>query len=257
MKKTQLLIDADGFIFSTSIALQEPHPFDPDGDPICDVDKAITVLAGRYEELKRKFNADEMLMFLSCHREDGHRRTMVDETYKANRNDKKSPVALKALREYTEKNYKVIQEPNLEADDLIGIYATEPQKEWDRIIISFDKDVTGLPGKTYNPRRDESRKVTKATSLKFFLFQMLMGDSADGYKGFKRVGKVKAQKFVNGLKALANPWDEILELGASCGHDEEYVLKQAQMAYILRHGDYDFKTKEVTLFTPERIGDLL
>jgi len=247
----QLLIDADGYIFSTACVCERPNPFDPEAPPIVDTNMGEAILKKRFNELFDRLRADSYLMFLSCKREEGHRRLMVDESYKANRNNKKSPEALKHLRKWVEDNYECVSAPHLEADDLIGIYATEKQKIYNRIIVSFDKDVVGLPGKTYHPKQEKRRLVKKTTSFKFFIYQCIVGDSADGYKGIPRVGKVGANKFLASCRTLREMWPKLLEFAASKGCDEEYMLKQARMAYLCRAWNYDFDTGDIRLFDPE------
>ncbi len=259
MKETVLLIDADGFIFSTAIVLQETNPFDDTAMPTFDRTKGIKVLEARFKKLIKKFNADRVIMFVSCRREEGHRRTMITESYKANRNNQKSPVGLPILRSYVEKHYETISEPALEADDLIGIYSSDPKrnKEFKQIIVSMDKDVIWLAGRAYSPNKDKKSMLTKAESLKKFIFQTICGDSADGYKGIPGIGKVGANKFINGVAVLSNIWEELVELAATKKCDEEYMMVQARLAWILRHGDYNFDTQEIKLWTPDRIQDML
>lgn len=244
----QLLIDADGFIYSTACVCAKKNPFG--GEDHVDLKLGESILRSRLNKLIEKFNADSALLFLSCKREEGHRRLMVDESYKANRNKVKSPEALPHLREYVKKNYETIERDHLEADDLIGIYATEKQDKYERIIISFDKDVIGLPGKTYHPGKEKKRLVKRTTSFKFFIYQCIVGDTADGYKGIPRVGKVGANKFLNSCKTLYEMWPKLIEFAATKGLDEEYMLRQARMAYLLRAWNYDFETGEIKLFDP-------
>lgn len=246
----QLLIDADGFIFQVACVCEKKNPFDPEAPPVVDTNLGESILRNKFNALFDRLRADSAIMFLSCHREDGHRRLMVDESYKANRNNKKSPAALPHLREWLKQNYECIEAPHLEADDLIGIYATEKQKTYNRIIVSYDKDVIGLPGKTYAPRQEKRRLVKKSTSFKFFIYQCIVGDSADGYKGIPRVGKVGANKFLASCKTLREMWPKLLEFAAKKGCDEEYMLKQARFAYLLRAWNYDFHTGEIRLFDP-------
>lgn len=247
----QLLIDADGFIFMVACVCSKPNPFDPEGEPIVDLNMGQSILRSKFNQLFERLRADSYIMFLSCRREEGHRRLMVDESYKANRNNKKSPAALKPLREWLEKTYECKSAPNLEADDLIGIYATEKQKTYNRIVVSFDKDVIGLPCKSWHPKQEKRRMTTKQMSFKFFIYQCIVGDAADGYKGIPRVGKVGANKFLAGCRTLREMWPKMLEFAGSKGFDEEYMLKQARMAYLLHAWNYDFETGEIKLFDPE------
>ena len=75
---------------------------------------------------------------------------------------------------------------SLEADDVLGILATEPSNE-ERIIVSIDKDLYQIPakvskdGKTY-----EGYQKNEANY--WHMMQTLTGDSTDGYSGCPKVG---------------------------------------------------------------------
>jgi len=259
--ETELLIDGDLYAFSTSIALQKENPF-VEGEFEFDEDLGATVLKGRIEEQVKKWNADKVTIALSCPREENFRLTQVCDSYKHNRKESKKPIGLSSMRTVLEENYDVITEPCLEADDLLGLMATNPNRNSRRIVISWDKDVTALEGETYNPQKDVYKKVSKQVSIRFFLYQCLIGDSADGYKGIKRIGPKKAKPFIAGLNPLSIAWEKIVELAERQGHGEKeeaeaWMLTQARMAWILRDEDYDWENKKVRLWTPERINDYL
>lgn len=259
--KTELLVDGDLYAFSTSIALQKENPF-VEGEFEFDEELGTKVLKSRIEEQIKKWNADKVTIALSCPRGENFRLTQVADSYKSNRKGKVSPIGLGAMRTVLENEYETIQEPCLEADDLLGILATDPSRSTRRIVVSWDKDVTALEGETYNPNKDVYKKVSKAVSVRFFLYQCLIGDSADGYKGIKRIGPKKAKPFIAGLNPLSIAWEQIVELAERQGHGEKeeaeaWMLTQARMAWILRYPDYDFEKKEISLWTPERINDYL
>jgi 5'-3' exonuclease len=256
----ELLLDGDLFAFSTAIALQRENPFLP-GEFTFDQSQAEMILASRIDTLATKWKADKITIALSCQREENFRMGVTD-TYKAHRKAKASPIGLVMMRDYLLSNYSVVTEPHLEADDIIGILATDPSATHRRLVVSWDKDVTAIEGETYNPQKDVYKKVSKLTSLKFFLYQCLIGDSADGYKGINKIGPKKGQAFISGLKPLSTAWEKIVELAMEKGHGEKeeaegWMLIQARLAWILRNEDYNWKTKEIKLWTPERISDYL
>jgi len=256
--ETELLIDGDLYAFSTSIALQKENPF-VEGEYEFDADLGATVLKSRIEEQIEKWNADKVTIALSCPREENFRLNLVCDSYKHNRKAQKKPIGLTAMRTVLEESYDTITEPCLEADDLLGILATDPNRGTRRIVVSWDKDVTALDGETYNPQKNMYKKVSRQVSVRFFLYQCLIGDSADGYKGIKRIGPKKAKPFIAGLNPLSIAWEQIVELAKKQGHEdpEDYMLTQARMAWILRYPDYDFETQTISLWTPERINDYL
>lgn len=254
--ETELLIDGDLYAFSTAIALQKENPF-VEGEFEFDEEVAKKVIDSRLAELEKRFEPDKMTIALSCPREENYRLTMVADSYKQHREKKAGPIGLKAMRAHLMSNYNVVTEPCLEADDLLGLLATDPNRPGRKIIVSWDKDVTSIEGETFNPQKDQHRKVSKIVSLKFFLYQALIGDSADGYKGLYRIGPKKAKAILSSINPMSMAWDVLVELAIKQGHDEAYLLQQCRLAWIMRNGDYDWDTKTIKLWTPERINDYL
>ena len=78
-----------------------------------------------------------------------------------------------------------------------------------------------------------------------FLYQTLVGDSTDNYKGCPTVGAKKAEKLLLDKGAT---WNTVVDAYASQGLGEEVAIENARLARILRDGEYNFKTKEVTLW---------
>ena len=174
-----------------------------------------------------------------------------------NRAGKLSPIGLTGLIGYMKDNYNYIEEPKLEADDLLGIFSTNGTYPYS-ILCSWDKDMYTIPTLIWNDNKQTLKRQSKADALKFFLYQTMLGDSSDGYKGIKGVGAKGAQKFINeNTKHLANIWEPLVDLAQKKKHDEEYLLGQARMAHILQDGDYDFDTKEVKLWNPDMILEMI
>ena len=165
--------------------------------------------------------------------------------YKANRKGKRKPVGLKWLIGWVTETYKGISEPNLEADDWIGILATRDPKN--TIAVSGDKDFETLPVEWYNPLKDETKTTSPEAARRFHLVQALAGDPADGYKGAKGVGIIGAKKR---LDKDGYTWDTVVAAYEKAGQTEEDALLNARLAYILHDKDYNADTKEITLWTP-------
>jgi DNA polymerase-1 len=119
-------------------------------------------------------------------------------TYKAHRTGAK-PVGYYQLRKRLQARWSSVMVPWLEADDLIGIYATCPAVAEKLVILAEDKDFLTIPAARFNPR---TRVITLPTpeSARYALAkQVLMGDSTDGYKGIPGVGPKTADKLLAGL----------------------------------------------------------
>ena len=93
------------------------------------------------------------------------------------------------------------------------------------------------------------------------MMQTLTGDTTDGYTGCPGIGPKTAEKILQAALAEgtteANPaqlreiyWQHVVKAYAKAGLSEEEALTQARVARICRNSDYDFKTKQVILWSP-------
>jgi 5'-3' exonuclease len=116
--------------------------------------------------------------------------------YKSNRTQEK-PRGTDEAKAYLRAHYRILEYEGLEADDCMGISATEPQDETVRIIISTDKDMLQIPGWQFNPDKDRfPHKPTVEQADAFLDFQVCCGDPGDGYPGVPGVGIAKYRKWV-------------------------------------------------------------
>lgn len=113
--------------------------------------------------------------------------------YKANRQGRERPFYLKKAREYIQSRYETVIADDQEGDDLMGILQTQ-----DSIIVSSDKDMKTIPGWLYNPLQDYLVNISEYDADYNFYLQVLIGDVADGVKGVKGIGPVKANKILKG-----------------------------------------------------------
>lgn len=166
--------------------------------------------------------------------------------YKENRKGQRKPLCYRQLRQYVVDVWKAKIVPDLEADDLLGIWSTEAPGK--RVIVSADKDMRTIPGLVYNPSKPDLGiyEVSEEEANRNHLMQSLTGDRVDGYPGCPGIGEKRSEAIVEG------GWPAVVEAYAKAGLDEDYAITQARMAYILRHGDY--KRKKVRLWTPQMQG---
>tara|TARA_A200000113_G_scaffold226000_1_gene249323 strand:- start:11195 stop:11953 length:759 start_codon:yes stop_codon:yes gene_type:complete len=241
-----LLIDADIFAYKASSASQRGYRWD-DGywTLIADENEAFNIIDQLIDSTIRKVGGEGEAVI--CISDDNNFRTTVSEQYKSNRADVMPPLTLKACKEYMKEKYKAVVYPNLEADDVMAILATHPVHGKNCVIVSQDKDLTQVEGvKVYRP---DSKERVVGTN-KFFFEQVLTGDPVDGYKGCPGVGKIKCDKLIGELEDPKEIWDVIVKAFEKHGGEEE-AIKQAQMAWMLRHDDYNKETGEYTLWRPE------
>lgn len=191
--------------------------------------------------------ADNLIVCLSCPSSENWRLDVLP-SYKANRAGVIKPVHLAAVKAYLAETYESYSRPRLEADDIMGILSTHPTLvKGKKVIVSEDKDMKTIPGWLLNPAKDRAAYVvTDAAANHWHLTQTLVGDTTDGYTGCPGFGK--RHRRLNVPEPLT--WAEVRSFYEARGLTEADALVQARVARILRHTDYDFKNKEVILWTP-------
>lgn len=209
------------------------------------VEAAWQSVRGQVKSLMQKFDTRDVVFCLSGA---NNWRKAVFPDYKANRAGVKKPCGYAHLRDKALAHPASVMHGKLEADDLLGVRGSRPGIE--TIIVSSDKDMQSIPGKLYNPTKDVLRDITAEEADLFHLTQTLTGDTSDGYKGCPGMGKASAPKLLNGL-APEDRWPAIVAAYVDAGLGEEEALVQARIARILRHGEFNFKTGEVSLWRPQ------
>lgn len=168
-------------------------------------------------------------------------------TYKAHRAGKPRPPGFQELEAKLKAHAKTVSAPTLEGDDVIGILATTEPTEG-KVIVSIDKDLLQVPGWNYNPDKDELQEIDEEAGALFHLHQTLTGDRVDGYPGLPGCGPVKAAKILAGDTETA--WERVVAAFEKAGLTEADALLQARLAFVLRQGYFNTKTKEITLWLP-------
>ena len=247
---TTLLLDSDIIAYQHAATAQKGIDWDDDGDKTLVVDDLEVVLHYVDDTINAtmdRLNGDNFIVCLSCNSEDNWRKQVLP-SYKENRAGVAKPLHLSAIKEAMRSRYECYERPTLEADDIMGILSTHPRLiKGKKIIVSEDKDMKTIPGWLYNPRKGEKPKCIQQFEADYWhLYQTLIGDTTDGYKGCPGIGPKKAEKAL----LESQSWQTVVGLYASKGLTEEDALVQARVARICRAEDYDFKNKEVILWTP-------
>jgi DNA polymerase-1 len=209
------------------------------------VDRAREIVEAQIAGWMTKLDTTAVVVAFS----DSHNfRKDVYPAYKSNRSGKRKPVAYKQVKAWMEETWTCYQRPGLEGDDILGILSTSDKIiSGQKIIISVDKDFKTIPGYFYNPDKDEKPVFYDVDQADYWhMMQTLMGDTTDGYPGCPGMGPKSAEK----LLAEVWNWDTIVAAYEKKGLTEADALVQARCARILRTEDYDFKKKEVKLWTP-------
>jgi DNA polymerase I len=246
---TTLLIDGDEYLYKACAALETEVQWDEQNHVLaCNAEEAWDVFVGSIEKIKGALDAKTGYLAFTGK---GNFRQTIYPPYK-NHRPKRKPMCYGLLRERAQQHFKCHSVDGLEADDVLGIWATSG-KFGDTVIVSSDKDMQTLPTKIY--REGEVLDVSEADADIFWLFQTLTGDTADGYPGCPGIGKVKAdrllEQFTGGNFFMFNAaWEAIVRTYEAAGLTYDDALTQARLARILRVEDWDNEKKEVKLWKP-------
>jgi DNA polymerase I len=252
-KATTLLIDGDIVLYRQACSVEtEVHWGDDIWTLSCDLGEAKAKVKGFLDDLKSILKATKTILALSCVTDRGFRRA-VCPTYKHNRNGKRKPLGYAALKEWAIKELGGLMVDRLEADDIMGIESTRPIPESEeRIIVTIDKDLRGVPGNIYNFSKMEEgvQVITPDEAERFHVIQTLAGDASDGYSGCPGVGPKTAEKIIAGVPR-GKLWQAIVAAYAERGLGEAEALTNARLAHICQFEDYNPKTNSIRLWKPK------
>lgn len=205
------------------------------------------------EKLADRLAADEVIVCLSDDFS-SFRKDRIRSDYKQLRNNVDRPVHLYDIKEWMAETYVTERWTSLEADDVMGIMATDPSATNERIIVSADKDMMTVPAKLYRPQLDRGQKraplldIQPIEAIRFHFWQTIVGDTTDGYIGARGVGKNSpfAQEVLE-ADTEEEAWDIVLEAFASKKLTEAAAVEQARLARILQYEDWDGRTPRLWL----------
>lgn len=154
-----------------------------------DADEGIAVwrLDNMIENIQTELDRKDYKCFLTS-QDKSNFRYQVDPNYKSHRVVPK-PKHYLLLREHLIDKHKAEVVTGMEADDALGIAQDDTT-----IIASIDKDLDQIPGMHYNFVKHKKYYVTDTEGLRWFYKQTLLGDNADGIKGIKGIGPVRANR---------------------------------------------------------------
>lgn len=240
---TTLLIDADYFFYRAASSAEQEQ----------DYHEELTVIVGDFKEGRRlvereisnlctMFDTDDVLL---CFTDRKNFRKTVDGDYKGNR-IKRKPCGYLKLKNWGMETWPSVVYKDLEADDVLGILATSGEYK-DFVLVSPDKDMMQIPCRQYNLKEEYTVKPEDAVMT--FYTQTLTGDSTDGYSGCKGVGPKRASLILSKVKD-GDYWKAIVEAYEEAGMTEADALRNARLAKILQHSDWDAELQQPILYTP-------
>lgn len=282
--KTTLLLDADILAFKIASTSQRKFDFGDDDGSAIQVDEWADVVPRIHtmiEDLQNTLGTDDVVVCLSCPTSENWRLEILP-SYKGQRDYSNRPVHLAAVKDYMEANWPSYRRPTLEADDIMGILSTSPALyPGKKIIVSEDKDMATIPGWLFNPAKHGRPKlITPEFADRWHLYQSIVGDNVDNYKGCPGAGPEKAELVLDGghyvpyihtfksgprkglgerrwvldTDSTASTWERVVALYDKYGFTEADALVQAQVSRICRASDYDFKNKKVIPWQPAKSG---
>lgn len=280
-----LLIDGDVVAYQAAASCEQAVEWEP-GFWTWHVsfDEVIDRCRRTVDEVMENLDADKATLCLTDPKHNF--RLDVLPTYKTHRKTVKKPLVLLAVKQWMIDNMDAKMVPGLEGDDVMGILATH--KPEGKVIVSIDKDMKTIPCDYVRTKAVVSEdgvelvgawditRITEEEADAWWLKQTLSGDVTDGYIGCPGIGATIADKIIDGrLKKVAyqhelksgknkgnivtrhreeecdDLWEVVVSHFEAAGFGPEQALTQARVARILRASDYDFKRKEVKLWTPE------
>ena len=239
----ELLIDADYIVYKNCAAAETEIDFGEDVILVTsNFSDAYNATIKEFTKLKNEFrffgNFPDIKLFFS---DTKNFRKKIAPSYKGHRNRKK-PCGYKRVINKLKTEFEVIIMPELEADDSMGIYATQHPGN---VIVSPDKDMRQIPGDLYN--LDERITVSPNAGRTWHLIQCLSGDQTDGYGGVPGIGVKRAATLFD---KEGYSWKTAVKAFTDKGLTEEDALLNARLAKILTIDDYDTTKQEVILWTP-------
>lgn len=212
-----------------------------------DEETCFKYLQGFVDSLAEKLKPDHMIACMSD--PDVNWRKAILPHYKGNRTDAHIPFHLAAAKNWFVDSVDSRSFPTLEADDVMGILATNQLLVKDPIICTKDKDLYTIPAKIYNLGTGTKRRPTVEEADIYHMSQVLSGDLVDGYGGIPRVGEKVAHKLLyEGLAEGKTLWEVVMEQYEDWEMTEEDALAIARVARICRNTDYDHSKGEVILW---------
>lgn len=189
------------------------------------------IISTSIQDIVSETKAEDYTVYLSpklCFRHD----IATVSPYKDRKQPK--PKHYTKAREYMVNTFGAEVPDNLEADDALGMAQTTKT-----VIATVDKDLNMIAGKHYNFDTKKKFVVSPDHADRWFLFQLITGDSVDSIKGLPGCGPTFARKLVNSYEGdNFGLLEEIKALYEDHYDNGEEVMKEmAALLWILRRGE--------------------
>jgi DNA polymerase-1 len=159
-------------------------------------------------EIQRNCGSDSFLVAIKGR---GNFRKEIYPAYKGTRKEIEPDVkeALNYGHKYMVDKYSAIEADDMEADDLVAIWAAECRSvDQEYTVVGIDKDLLQIPGTHYNFVKKEITEVDEDTANLKLMLQCLTGDRSDNIPGIKGIGPKKAEKILHGVP-MHRRWNRV------------------------------------------------
>lgn len=204
---------------------------------------ARTILRAKISRILNECDTTDHALYLTGK---GNYREDIAKTkvYKGNRDDVPKPLHYAYIRKQCVDMGAVVWD-GIEADDALGIALT---KNPNGVICTIDKDLNMVPGLHYDWNKGLKYRVDEVNAQRWFLRQLLTGDSTDNIPGIPKWGEVRANKLLDPLRdSVPKMWDAVfkeymlgafaLPGGGDTGYPPDYLNEQGALLWIQRHKD--------------------
>lgn len=147
--------------------------------------------------------------------------------YKANRVQPK-PKHYEMLRKVLREDYGAVTVEGEEADDAIG-KAHNPKTT---CIATIDKDLDMIPGWHYNWVKEVMYQISPIEATRWFCQQLLMGDPSDNIPGIRGIGKVRANRMLEGCTSENEMYELVIEQFLSRNVPPKELQRNAELLWI-------------------------
>ena len=240
-----LLIDADYIAYKSCAACEDETDFGHDVIVVTSkFSEVLDMFQGEINRIIRNLGGmDDVMLFFSS---STNFRKKIYPDYKGHRNRKK-PCGYKRLLNWCGDNYTTLMIDDLEADDALGIFATDPiEGDAGHILCSPDKDMRQIPGLLYDLTNPVT-EITKEEGDRWHMIQTMSGDQTDGYAGVPGIGIKRAVAL---FEKKGWTWNTIVETFEEKELTEDDALLNARLAKILQHENFDSDSNTPILWTP-------
>lgn len=243
-----MIWDIESYIFKACFACRRPDEIKKNiYVEAYSLEDAIDYIDNSCKRLKKVTGATDVVCVLGD--SENNFRKLVDPSYKIHRKPK--PLMYDLVLNYVTTKYDCEKLANIEADDTARIiYEDDKVFNCEKVIVSIDKDFKSFPCKLFRDVDENSKieEITPEIAELCLMKQVIMGDSADGYKGIPGFGEAKTDKW---LSEAVRTWKDVRELYTSNGCTPGDFIRNRRLATLVGITSYNFEEGLVRLEVEE------